>query len=153
PKKWMSSPSTLLEMSSIPDVGKYDLSSLKHVSVGGSPILPVQKKYLCDTLFKGRNIIQESDSASGCCGSVRNWKTSSDRLGASGSFRCEEGRLQHDRGCTCSVCECHQSKRFNSLENQHLPHRQTALRLPYRLCDCHSTGSRNLRGKNGKVRR
>ncbi|BES88573.1 AMP dependent coa ligase [Nesidiocoris tenuis] len=75
PKKWMSSPSTLLEMSSIPDVGKYDLSSLKHVSVGGSPILPVQKKYLCDTLFKGRNIIQERYGCSEAGFFTRQWKT------------------------------------------------------------------------------
>uniref|UniRef100_A0A146LRY2 Luciferin 4-monooxygenase n=1 Tax=Lygus hesperus TaxID=30085 RepID=A0A146LRY2_LYGHE len=59
PGKWQPGISTIMDICLLPNVKKYDLSSLTHLAVGGSLILPSQKKFVCDTLFGGRNIIQE----------------------------------------------------------------------------------------------
>ncbi|KAF6209030.1 hypothetical protein GE061_014773 [Apolygus lucorum] len=59
PGKWMAGIATALDLCVLPNVKNYDLSSLTHISAGGSLILPSQKKFMCDTLFHGRNIIQE----------------------------------------------------------------------------------------------
>ncbi|BES89168.1 AMP-Hypothetical protein enzyme [Nesidiocoris tenuis] len=59
PGKWLTGPSVLLDLSNLTGLESYDLSSLTHISVGGAPVIVSQKKIICDTLFGGRNIIQD----------------------------------------------------------------------------------------------
>ncbi|BES89167.1 AMP-Hypothetical protein enzyme [Nesidiocoris tenuis] len=59
PAKWVTGPSMLMDLTRVPDLKNYDLSSFKHISVGGSAVLPSQKKLICELLFNGRNIVQD----------------------------------------------------------------------------------------------
>lgn len=68
----MTAPSTILDICYIPDIGDYDFSSLIHLSVGGSAILPMQKKFICDTLFQ-TNILQERYGATEAGFITREW--------------------------------------------------------------------------------
>ncbi|BES89169.1 AMP-Hypothetical protein enzyme [Nesidiocoris tenuis] len=74
PGKWMSSPSVLLDLANLPEAKNFDLTSLTHLSVGGSAILASQKKFICDSLFFGKNIIQERYGCTEAGLFTRQWK-------------------------------------------------------------------------------
>lgn len=58
PTQWFTGPSSLIDMCSLPDLDKYDTSSLENLMVGGAVVLAEHRKKFCETLFGGRNIIR-----------------------------------------------------------------------------------------------